>query len=510
MRRVITAQQMRDAEQRVFDAEPDVDLMGRAARAVAKLTERIAPAGPVLVAVGPGNNGGDGLFAAAQLADHRPVSVWLAMGKGHEAGLAAAKGAGCHLVDAVGAAAALADAALVIDAVTGLGSRPGLPQTTATFTEACEAAAVPVLSVDLPSGLDADSGALHPSFTAAHTITFAALKACHVQEPAATRCGEVHVVDIGVSLDTPRSSLTRHSGPEGDTPRSSLTRHSGPEGGGAPGPEWFARNERTVSRDEVRQAEESDIARWWPVPDATSDKYSRGVVMLDTGSEHYQGAALLSVAGALNSGAGMVRYTGRVHSGLMVGRFPSIVIGEGRAQAMVLGSGWGDTDGAEGRVANARLHGLPAVVDADALYSLPQGRLDGWLLTPHAGELARMLGCSRSHVEHQPLSCAREVARTTGASVLLKGATQYVAEPSGRVTIAVPGPNWTAQAGSGDVLAGICGTLLAAGLPAWQAGVVGASIQAMTAARNPGPFPPDVLAAKLPEVIAGLTAGGAL
>lgn len=91
MRRVITAQQMRDAEQRVFDAEPDVDLMGRAARAVAKLTERIAPAGPVLVAVGPGNNGGDGLFAAAQLADHRPVSVWLAMGKGHEAGLAAAK-----------------------------------------------------------------------------------------------------------------------------------------------------------------------------------------------------------------------------------------------------------------------------------------------------------------------------------------------------------------------------------------------------------------------------------
>lgn len=121
-----------------------------------------------------------------------------------------------------------------------------------------------------------------------------------------------------------------------------------------------------------------------------------------------------------------------------------------------------------------------------------------------------MLGCSRSHVEHQPLSCLREVARTTGASVLLKGATQYVAEPSGRVTIAVPGPNWTAQAGSGDVLAGICGTLLAAGLPAWQAGVVGASIQAMTAARNPGPFPPDVLAAKLPEVIAGLTAGGAL
>lgn len=494
MRAVITAQQMRDAEQRVFDAEPDVDLMGRAARAVAKLAERIAPSGPVLVAVGPGNNGGDGLFAAAHLADHRPVNVWLAMGKGHEVGLAAARGAGCHVVDAVGAASALADAVLVIDAVTGLGSRPGLPTTTATFAEACEAAVVPVLAVDLPSGLDADSGALHHSFTAEHTITFAALKACHVQEPAASRCGEVHVVDIGVPV--PEGS---HLDPVGSR-RSDLSS----------GPEWFVRNERTVSRDEVRQAEESDIARWWPIPDATSDKYSRGVVMLDTGSEHYQGAALLSVAGALNAGAGMVRYTGRVHSGLVLGRFPSVVIGEGRAQAMVLGSGWGDTDGAEGRVANARLHGLPAVVDADALYSLPQGRLDGWLLTPHAGELARMLGCSRSHVENQPLSCLREVARTTGASVLLKGATQYVAEPSGRVTLAVPGPNWTAQAGSGDVLAGICGTLLAAGLPAWQAGVVGASIQAMAAARNPGPFPPDVLATKLPEVVAGLTAGRAL
>lgn len=200
----------------------------------------------------------------------------------------------------------------------------------------------------------------------------------------------------------------------------------------------------------------------------------------------------------------MVRYTGRVSAGLLLARFPSVVMGDGRAQAMVLGSGWGDADAVEGRVANARLHGLPAVVDADALHALPQGRLEGWLLTPHAGELARMLGCSRSHVEGQPLTCARELARATGASVLLKGATQYVAEPSGRVTIAVPGPSWTAQAGSGDVLAGICGALLAAGLPAWRAGVVGASLQAMTAARHPGPFPPDKLAERIPETIAEL------
>ena len=458
MRPIVTATQMRDAEQAVFDAEPDVDLMGRAASAVARIADSVAPDGAVLVVAGAGNHGGDGLFAAAQLAERRPVLIWRAFRSAHDEGLAAALSAGCREVDAVGAVGAVADCVLVIDAVTGLGSRPGLPTALTTLVEACDAAAVPVLSVDLPSGLDADSGALHPSFTAAHTVTFASVKPCHVQEPAASRCGRVHVVDIGVDL---------------------------PE-------------------TQLRQAEEADVARWWPRPDASSDKYSRGVVLIDTGSEQYQGAAILSCSGALHAGAGMVRYTGRAPSGLVLSRFPSVVIGEGRAQAIVLGSGWGDADGGEGRVALARMHSLPAVVDADALHWLPSGRLDGWLLTPHAGELSRMLGCTRAHVEAEPLSCVREAARHTGATVLLKGATQYVAEPSGRVTIAVSGPSWTAQAGSGDVLAGVCGTLLAAGLPAWQAGVAGASIQAMTAAAHPGPYSPDELAAKLPATIAGL------
>lgn len=458
MRQVITAAQMRDAEQKVFDAVPDVDLMGRAADAVARIADSVAPDGAILVAAGSGNNGGDGLYAAARLAERRPVLVWRAFRTAHEEAMAAALSAGCREVDAVGAIAAVAECVLAIDAVTGLGSRPGLPTALTTFVEACEAAALPVLSVDLPSGLDADSGALHSGFTATHTVTFASVKPCHVQEPAASRCGEVHVVDIGVEVPT----------------------------------------------TQVRQAEESDIARWWPVPDATSDKYSRGVVLLDTGSEQYQGAAILSCSGALHSGAGMVRYTGRAPSGLILSRFPSVVTGEGRAQSIVLGSGWGDSDGGEGRVALARMHSLPAVVDADALHWLPSGRLEGWLLTPHAGELSRMLGCTRSHVEAEPLSCAREAARVTGATVLLKGATQYVAEPSGRVTVAVAGPNWTAQAGSGDVLAGICGTLLAAGLEPWRAGVVGASIQALTAAAHPGPYPPDQLAARLPGVIAAL------
>ena len=110
----------------------------------------------------------------------------------------------------------------------------------------------------------------------------------------------------------------------------------------------------------------------------------------------------------------------------------------------------------------------------------------------------------RSAVQADPVDHARRAATQAGASVWLKGATQYCAAPDGSVLVVEAGPAWTATAGSGDVLAGICGALLAAGLPAWQAGVAGASIQAMTAARNPGPYPPERLAALLPETIADL------
>ncbi|SHI89918.1 yjeF C-terminal region, hydroxyethylthiazole kinase-related/yjeF N-terminal region [Tessaracoccus bendigoensis DSM 12906] len=458
MRQILTSAQLRAAERHIFDTRPDVDLMSLAAREVARVTDLVEPTGKVIVAVGPGNNGGDGLFAAALLAEHRPVLLWLVNGRAHEEGLIAAVVAGAQEVDAVSAIGALADCAVVIDAFTGLGSRPGLPPQVATFAAACEAQAVQVVAVDLPSGLDADLGRVSTSFQATHTVTFAAPKPCHVQQPAAARCGRIHIADIGLD----------------------------------------------IQETNQRIAEEADIAGWWPSPDEGSDKYSRGVVTLDTGSESYPGAALLSCAGALHAGAGMVRYTGRAPSGLILSRFPSVVIGDGRAEATVLGSGWGDTDNAASRVEWAKLHNLPAVVDADALYSLPRGRLDGWLLTPHAGELARLLGCTRAHVEAEPLACVREVSRTSGAAVLLKGATQYVAEPSGRVTLAVRGPAWTARAGSGDVLAGICGALLAAGLPAWKAGVMGASIQAITAGRNPGPYTPDELSARMPSTIAEL------
>lgn len=248
--------------------------------------------------------------------------------------------------------------------------------------------------------------------------------------------------------------------------------------------------------------DEQDVAQGWPVPDANSHKYSRGVVGLDTGSAHYPGAALLGIAGALNSGAGMVRYLGEAPRDLVIGCFPSVVVADGRVQAVVVGSGWGDVQ-LDARMAAAVEHGVPLVVDADALTVLPPDLPENSLLTPHAGELARLLGVEREEVESDPVRHAREASRRVGAVVLLKGGAQYVATPQGVVVRAVPGPGWTAQAGSGDVLAGVCGTLLAAGLPADRAGLLAASLQAMTAARFPGPHPPDHLAGLFPEVIGG-------
>lgn len=254
------------------------------------------------------------------------------------------------------------------------------------------------------------------------------------------------------------------------------------------------RNIEALTPDHVR--------RWWPVPAGNSHKYSRGVVGLDTGSQQYPGAALLGCAGALFSGAGMVRYLGSAPPELVLSRYPSVVVGEGRVQALVVGSGWGTTAGA--RFDEALGRGVPLVVDADALGNLPAALPEESLLTPHAGELARLLDADRRAVEDDPATHAGRAAARFGATVLLKGGTQYVARPDGVVTTAVPGPAWTAQAGSGDVLAGACGTLLAAGVGAERAALLAASLQAMTAARFPGPHPPDRLAARFADLLGEL------
>ncbi len=476
---VATAEQIRQAEDRFWQDHPGVDLMGRAAKACSEAAKRFSPA-RVLVVVGSGNNGGDGLYCAAHLARSGvQVLLWQVASRVHEQGFHEAIAAGCQVVNQAKAYESVAEVDLVIDAVLGIGGRPGLREPVASFAHLCRDVNIRVLSIDLPSGLGADSQELPGDyFTASCTVTFGAYKTCHVAYPARSACGEVFVVDIGFDVDQ-----TSRAGDE----------------------------EGISDAISVNQVTKSDLARWWPTPDHLSDKYSRGVVGVYAGSPRYPGAGLLASLGAVYSGAGMVRFLGAAEAvGLVRTALPSVVTEPGRCQALVVGCGWTQDWGRPDVIDQALQDRLPLVVDAGAIDHLPnradysQAQADRLLLTPHAGELARALGQSRCWVEANPVLAAQHLARCTCATVLIKGASQYCVTGMGEVVIAIPGVAWTAQAGSGDVLAGICGTLLAAGLPAWKAGVMAASIQAVAATELDGPYPPNEVAESVPASISRL------
>jgi ADP-dependent NAD(P)H-hydrate dehydratase / NAD(P)H-hydrate epimerase len=480
MLRACSVSTIRGLEEHAMADVGDDALMQRAAGGLAAVVmAELSRAGGrvygarVLILVGPGNNGGDALFAGARLAARGAlVRAVRCLGNPHERGLAALIAAGgrlLELTEVLGADGALTTApAVVVDGVLGIGGRPGLPEDVARLARSLEDAAWPLVAVDLPSGVAADTGSVPgAAIRASRTVTFGALKPCHLLEPARSRCGSVELVDIGLDLA---------AAPDGDP--------------------W------------LRQVEEDDLARAWPYPDALSDQYSRGVVGIDAGSDAYPGAGVMSAYGAVHAGAGMVRFLGAGTPAEIIGaQLPNVVFSPGRVQAHLLGSGWGErADGAD-VLASALDTGLPALVDADGLRHLPEHVPSSWLLTPHAGELARLLDEDRRWVTDDPLRAVQAAARRTGATVLLKGASQLVATPEHDwVGVALPGPAWTAQAGSGDVLGGICGTLLAAGRPAWEAGLLGASVQAFAALTHPGPIPPQELARRLPAAIGRLEA----
>lgn len=465
-----TADQIRAAEAQTGDLLTSGRLMQRAAAGLAaalvrELDERHAEVrcAKVLMAVGPGNNGADALYAATRLLPQGiRVWAWRAAEGVHGDAWASFLAAGGAEVDAVGALNLLPDAALVVDGVLGLGGRGGLDGAVRTFADACRDTATPVVAVDLPSGLVADSNQRWASFDAALTVTFGSRKLCHVVQPAASACGRVELVDIGLPL----------------------------EGVPVPVSAWTA----------------ADVAAHYPYPDATSDKYSRGAVGVDTGSAHYPGAAVLSCSGAVYGGAGFVRYLGQARDAV-IATLPNVVLAPGRVQSHLVGSGWGERDDAAAALERVLAEGVPTVVDADALHPDLLARLTlrpDVVLTPHAGELGRLLGVERPVIEADPLAHVRLAAQQTGATVLLKGASQLVATPRGDVTLAVGGPAWTAQAGSGDTLAGVVAAMLAAGRDAATSALLGASLQALTAARHPGPRPPHDLARWLPDTIAEL------
>ena len=408
----------------------------------------------VVLLVGSGDNGGDALYAGARLARRgASVEAWLLGDRAHEGGLAELRRAGGRVGTVRPPRTGSVD--VVVDGIVGIGGRPGLPAKVAEAVIPISPS-IPLVAVDVPSGVGVDTGERGGmALKADLTVTFGTYKIAHLADPAAQSCGALELVDIGLDLPA------------------------------AP----------------VEALGEADVARLVPRPAAEDHKYTRGVVGVRAGSETYPGAALLAVAGANSGLAGMVRYVGSAADA--VKQHHPEVVGAGRVQAWVVGPGGGED--AERHLAEALADDVPLVVDADALQHVA-GRLPRAVLTPHAGELAAMLGLERSEVEATPLRHATDAAERYGGVVLLKGRHTVIASAERGVRITTAGTPWLATAGAGDVLSGLIGSLLATGLQPFDAASVGSWLHgaAATLTSGGGPITATDVARAIPAVVRNL------
>ena len=435
---------VRELEARAMSDLAPGTLMQRAAAAVAVAAggmlrdiTGLVTGSRVVLLVGSGDNGGDALYAGARLASRGArVDALLVADRHHAAGAAALRRAGGRLhatTDLLAAAELVANADLVLDGIVGIGGRGALREPSATLAALVRETDTAVLAVDVPSGVDADTGAVadHGAVVRAdRTVVLGVLKPGLLVGQGAAYAGDLEVVDIGLDL--------------GDLdPRGSLV----------------------LVDDRLAAAA---LER----PGLDDDKYSRGVVGLSTGSAAYPGAGVLSTGAARCGVAGYVRHSGPASAAVSTA-WPDVVTttesidAAGRVQCWVLGCGRGtDADARNALLAAARID-VPLVLDADALTLLAtddeirsavRGRSATTVLTPHAGEFARVAG---HEVGPDPIGAARALATTLGVVVLLKGAATVVAAPEGPAYVAVAAPPELATAGSGDVLAGLLGSLLA-------------------------------------------------
>ncbi|MCU4748458.1 NAD(P)H-hydrate dehydratase [Streptomyces sp. G-5] len=436
----------------------------------------------VALLVGSGDNGGDALYAGARLARRGAAvtAVLLSPERAHPAGLAALVRVGGRVLtpaDTSSVSSLLRSADLVVDGIVGIGGRGGLRPDAAHLAQRVADAGAPVVAVDLPSGVDPDSGEVNgPAVRAVLTVTFGTLKPGLLVDPARTHAGEVHLVDIGLTPQLP-------------------------------------------AVPELAALESADVAALLPRPSAESDKYRRGVVGIAAGSARYPGAAVLCVAGALHGGAGAVRYAGPAGDHVLA-RYPETLVSSGsphhagRVQSWVVGPGLGEEPAAREIVAEVLATEVPVLVDADGLRGLDPDRLRTreapTLLTPHAGEAAALLGTTRERVESARLAAVRELSQRYGATVLLKGSTTLIADPDprGPVRANPTGTPWLATAGSGDVLSGLAGSLLASGLPALDAASAAAHLHGLAGSLAPTPPSATTVAAALPRAWARVTGTG--
>ncbi|MET7731087.1 NAD(P)H-hydrate dehydratase [Streptomyces sp. NPDC005402] len=447
MRTAYNVETVRAAERELMARLPEGALMQRAAAglaaACADLLGRVYGRRVVLL-VGSGDNGGDALYAGARLARRGAgvTAVLLAPERAHSEGLAALRRAGGRAQGVDGAERLIENADLVLDGIVGIGGKGGLRPDAARLAEVADRARAAVVAVDLPSGVDADTGEVRGAAVRADlTVTFGTHKPGLLVDPAREYAGSVRLVDIGLALP---------------------------------------------AEAELEALQHADVRRLLPVPTGESDKYRRGVVGIAAGSARYPGAAVLAVYGALRGGAGAVRYVGPA-ADAVIARFPETLVSDrgpkqaGRVQAWVVGPGAGEDASAVGEVLASD---VPVLIDADGLRladrDAVRARTAPTLMTPHAGEAAALLGVPREEVEGARLASARELAERYDATVLLKGSTTLVSDAGGgAVRVNPTGTAWLATAGSGDVLSGLAGSLLASGLSALDAGSVGAYLHGL-------------------------------
>ncbi|MFG1750576.1 NAD(P)H-hydrate dehydratase [Streptosporangium sandarakinum] len=507
-----TSDQIRAAEAALMAKLPEGTLMERAAAGLAVVCAGALGrvyGSRVVVLAGGGDNGGDALYAGARLAARGArVHAVLAGARAHEGGLAALRRAGGRVTDLGGAAGEapaapagggtadpardsaadsttdsargsgkgsvrgpakgpavgagvrrlLDGADLVVDGLVGIGGTGALREPYATLVRLAAEGPATVVAVDVPSGVDASTGRVDgPAVRADVTVTFGARKIGLLTDPGAARAGRVELVDIGLGPYLP------------DPGASALT--------------------------------DADVALMLPRPGVESDKYRRGVVGVAAGSHRYTGAAVLAVGGAVRAGAGMVRYAGPAEPVAQVrARWPEVVItplepGEGvgevgRVQAWVLGPGLGTGPEALAVARSVLASDVPVLVDADGLTLVAENRSllrrsAPVLITPHAGELSRLLDVPRSRIEARRVEYARRAVDELGVTTLLKGSTTVVAEDERPVRINLTGSSWLATAGTGDVLAGVAGALLAAGLGPYDAASCAAYLHGLAGRNGP-------------------------
>ncbi|TAK50362.1 MAG: NAD(P)H-hydrate dehydratase [Xanthobacteraceae bacterium] len=452
---------MAEADRRTIAAgTPGPVLMANAGRAVAEAAADLLDggerAGPVVVVAGTGNNGGDGFVAARLLAEAGHAVRLMLLGRRDalkgDAALAAGEWSG---EVAAPDPRALPDAALIIDALFGAGLDRPVEGEARTLIEAINASGVPVVAVDLPSGVNGTTGqVMGVAVRATETVTFFRRKPGHVLMPGRLYCGRVRLADIGIP-DAVLASIP---------------------------PAAF----------------ENEPGLWqaaFPVPRANAHKYARGHAVVVSGGVTATGAARLAARAALRAGAGLATLASPTEA-LAVNAAASLAVmvreadtplalagllTDRRLNACVIGPGAGVGQRTRDMVRTVLAAHGAAVLDADALTSFA-GACDELIvsiktrdnpqvvLTPHEGEFTRLFsGLMEEYPLHSKLERTRLAAVMSGAVVLLKGPDTVVAAPDGRAAIAANAPPWLATAGSGDVLAGIIGAMLAQGMPAFEA-----------------------------------------